>query len=85
VVDARRGEVFTVGPVVARPEELDVEGKTLVGDGALRYRDLFEARGATVPGDDAVHVPDPRLLIAHAEPRIDPLYVRDPDAKPRAA
>jgi tRNA threonylcarbamoyl adenosine modification protein YeaZ len=86
VIDARRGEVFTVGPTVARPEELDVAGKTLVGDGAVRYREVFEAAGAVVPADDAaVHRPDPLLLIEHAGPSIEPLYVRDPDAKPSAA
>jgi tRNA threonylcarbamoyladenosine biosynthesis protein TsaB len=85
VIDARRGEVFTIGPRVAKPEELDVAGKTLVGDGALRYRDVFEARGAVVPADNEdVHRPNPLLLIPHAEDTIDPLYVRDPDAKPRA-
>ncbi len=42
VLDARRGEVFTTGPRVCRPEELDVAGQTLVGDGAIRYRELFE-------------------------------------------
>jgi tRNA threonylcarbamoyladenosine biosynthesis protein TsaB len=84
VVDARRGEVFTVGPTVARPEELDVAGQTLVGDGAVRYRALFESRGAVVPDDDdGVHVPNPLLLIEHAGPTIEPLYVRDPDAKPQ--
>ena len=86
VIDARRGEVFSVGPTVARPEELDVAGKTLVGDGAVRYREVFEAAGALVPAADAaVHRPDPLLLIEHAAPSIDPLYVRDPDAKPSAA
>jgi tRNA threonylcarbamoyladenosine biosynthesis protein TsaB len=84
VIDARRGEVFTIGPRVARPEELDVEGTTLVGDGAVRYRDLFESRGALVPDDGAgVHRPNPLLLVDHAGAAIDPLYVRDPDAKPR--
>src|SRR3954452_7435299 len=53
VIDARRGEVFTLGPSVSRPEELEVAGKTLVGDGAVRYRDVFEAAGAVVPADDA--------------------------------
>jgi tRNA threonylcarbamoyladenosine biosynthesis protein TsaB len=86
VIDARRGEVFTVGPRVARPDELDVAGETLVGDGAIRYRELFESRGALVPpDDDDRHRPDPLLLIAHATPDVEPLYVRDPDAKPRAA
>ena len=88
VIDARRGEVFTTGPRVCRPEELAVEGLTLVGDGAIRYRDLFERHGATVPEDtDDVHVPDPLLLVEHAGPYgeadlVEPLYVRDPDARP---
>jgi tRNA threonylcarbamoyladenosine biosynthesis protein TsaB len=90
VVDARRGEVFTTGPRVCAPGELDVRGQTLVGDGALRYRELFEAAGATVPpDDDEAHVPDPRLLVEHAGPfgdaeQVEPLYVRDPDARPQA-
>ena len=66
-----------------KPEELDVEGRTLVGDGAVRYRDVFEARGATVPDDDdPAHRPNPLLLVERATTDIDPLYVRDPDAKP---
>ena len=84
VIDARRGEVFTLGPRVATPEDLDVDGKTLVGDGAVRYRGVFEARGALVLPDDAsVHRPAPLLLVDHAGDSIEPLYVRDPDAKPR--
>jgi tRNA threonylcarbamoyladenosine biosynthesis protein TsaB len=86
VLDARRGEVFAPGPVVCRPEELEVRGKTLVGDGALRYRDVFEANGATI-GDR--HEPDPLLLIERAgafgaAELVEPLYVREPDARPRA-
>ena len=90
VIDARRGEVFTTGPRVARPEELDVGGATLVGDGAVRYRELFEARGATIPPDDhEAHLPDPLLLVERAgafgpAELVEPLYVRDPDAKPSA-
>jgi tRNA threonylcarbamoyladenosine biosynthesis protein TsaB len=89
VVDARRGEVFAPGPRVCKPEELDVTGQTLLGDGAIRYREVFEARGATIPpDDDPKHVPDPLLLIARAgafgpAELVEPLYVRDPDAKPR--
>jgi tRNA A37 threonylcarbamoyladenosine modification protein TsaB len=88
VIDARRGEVFTEGPALARPEELDVAGRRLVGDGAVRYRDLFAAAGADVPPDgDRVHVPSARLLIEHAgsfgpAERLQPLYLRDPDARP---
>jgi tRNA threonylcarbamoyl adenosine modification protein YeaZ len=67
VIDARRGEVFTSGPRVCRPEELDVAGRTLVGDGAVRYREVFERGGAHVPADeDPVHLPDPLLLLEHA-------------------
>jgi tRNA threonylcarbamoyl adenosine modification protein YeaZ len=89
VLDAKRGEVFTPGPRVSRPEELDVDGLLLVGDGAVRYRETFEAAGATVPpDDDPAHVPDPLLLIERAAPfgdaaLVEPLYVREPDAKPR--
>jgi len=89
VIDARRNEVFSPGPRVCRPEDLEVDGRTLVGDGAIRYRDLFERRGATVPPDDAAaHVPDPLLLVERAGPfgaaeRVEPLYVRDPDASPQ--
>jgi tRNA threonylcarbamoyladenosine biosynthesis protein TsaB len=86
VIDARRGEVFARGPLVCKPEELDVAGKTLVGDGALRYREIFEANGATI-GEQ--HEPDPLLLIERAGTfgpgeLVEPLYVREPDARPRA-
>jgi tRNA threonylcarbamoyladenosine biosynthesis protein TsaB len=90
VIDARRGEVFAPGPLVCRPEELDVDGRTLVGDGALRYRELFEAGGATIPpDDDPAHVPDPLLLLERAgafgaAELVEPLYVREPDARPQA-
>jgi len=84
VIDARRGEVFVPGPRVCRPEQLDVDGKVLVGDGAVRYRGVFEESGATVPSDDdPAHVPDPLLYLAHATDDVEPLYVRDPDARPR--
>lgn len=88
VIDARRGEVFTDGPVVSRPEALEVAGMRLIGDGALRYRELFEAAGAEIPADDdPAHVPAAELLIAYATSfgaaeAIEPLYLRAPDAKP---
>ena len=90
VIDARRGEVFTAGPALARPEELEVAGKRLVGDGAVRYRELFEAAGAEVPpDDDPAHLPSPARLAAHAgafgpADGLEPLYGRQPDAKPSA-
>jgi tRNA A37 threonylcarbamoyladenosine modification protein TsaB len=88
VIDARRGEVFSDGPAVARPEDLDVRGARLVGDGAVRYREVFEAHGADVPPDgDPVHLPSAGLLAAHAgefgaADEVAPLYVRSPDARP---
>jgi tRNA threonylcarbamoyl adenosine modification protein YeaZ len=88
VLDAKRGQVFTGGPRAARPEELDVRGRRLAGDGAIRYREVFEAAGADVPpDDDPVHLPSPVLLVARADgafgpiDAIEPLYLRDPDAK----
>jgi len=89
VLDARRGEVFAPGPSVCRPEQLEVAGRVLVGDGAVRYRGVFERNGATVPpDDDPVHVPDPWLLVGRAgafgdAALVEPLYVREPDAKAR--
>ncbi len=90
VLDARRGEVFVPGPRVCRPGELEADGLTLLGDGAVRYRDVFEAVGASIPPDgDPRHLPDPLLLLDHAGPfgdasLVEPLYVREPDARPAA-
>jgi len=89
VLDARRGEVFAPGPRVCLPEELDVDGLLLFGDGAVRYRGTFEAAGATVPpDDDPAHLPDPLVLLERAgafgaAELVEPLYVRAPDARPR--
>jgi tRNA threonylcarbamoyladenosine biosynthesis protein TsaB len=88
MIDARRGEVFTSGPSVARPEELEVAGSRLVGDGALRYRAIFEAAGAEVPpDDDPNHLPAAHRLLGHATSfgpavALEPVYLRAPDAVP---
>ena len=88
VIDAKRGEVFAAGPVAARPEELQVAGRRLVGDGAVRYRAIFEAAGADIPpDDDADHSPHAHLLVAHAQSfgpaqDVEPTYLRQPDAVP---
>jgi tRNA threonylcarbamoyladenosine biosynthesis protein TsaB len=95
VIDAKRGQVFTVhpttgGPAVGAPEELEVANRRLLGDGALRYRALFETAGAEIPpAADPAHRPAARLLAAHAAgfgpaEAIEPLYVRAPDAVPAA-
>jgi len=57
-----------------------------VGDGAKRYRQLLEERGAAVPwDDDERHLPRARFHAALAgDPgavdELDPLYLRVPDA-----
>jgi tRNA threonylcarbamoyl adenosine modification protein YeaZ len=86
VIDAKRREVFIAGPRVVRPEDLELDPRTVcVGDGARRYRDVLEARGATVPPDDSeLHVPHARFHAALAgafEPvgELEPIYVRIPD------
>jgi tRNA threonylcarbamoyladenosine biosynthesis protein TsaB len=90
VVDARRREVFSIVggvAVVLAPAELAVEpGTVCVGDGAVRYRDVLEAKGAVVPPDgDERHLPRARFHAALAGElgpveAIEPLYLRVPDA-----
>jgi tRNA threonylcarbamoyladenosine biosynthesis protein TsaB len=87
VIDAKRREVFVAGPRAVVPAELEIEaGATYIGDGAVRYRELFEQAGAEVPPDaDERHLPRARF---HAElatefgpvELVEPLYVRLPDA-----
>jgi len=90
VVDARRREVFALldgEPRVLAPAELPLAaGAVCVGDGAVRYRELLEERGAFVPPDgDERHLPRARF---HAElagepgpvESLEPLYLRVPDA-----
>ena len=91
VVDAGRREVFTLvdgEPVVCAPQ--DVPAGLCVGDGALRYREVLEQRGAEVPpDDDERHLPRARFhaQLAHefgpAE-AVEPLYLRIPDAEKQA-
>jgi tRNA threonylcarbamoyladenosine biosynthesis protein TsaB len=90
VIDARRREVFVPGPRAVEPDDLDVEpGLLCIGSGAVRYRHTLEAMGAAVPpDDDPIHVPHARLHAALASDfgpaeRVQPIYVRDPDAKVR--
>lgn len=92
VIDARRKEVFTLvdgEPAAIPPEELSntvLQGRVLVGDGAVRYREVFEGAGADVPPDDSeLHAPRASLhagLAGDFGPAelVEPLYVRVPDA-----
>ncbi|MBA2297070.1 MAG: hypothetical protein H0W14_03430, partial [Actinobacteria bacterium] len=86
-----RREIFVAGPLVLAPAELEVEpGTVLVGDGAIRYRELLETAGAEVPpDDDERHLPRARFHAALARDfgsaeLVEPLYVRQPDAKAAA-
>jgi tRNA threonylcarbamoyladenosine biosynthesis protein TsaB len=92
VIDARRREVFTLmdgQPVAAAPAELGnslLQGRTCVGDGAIRYRDVLEAAGAEIPPDDSeLHVPRASVHARLARDfgpaeLVEPIYVRVPDA-----
>jgi tRNA threonylcarbamoyladenosine biosynthesis protein TsaB len=87
-IDARRGEVFCSGagiePAARTPAALDAllaAGAVVVGDGAVRYRELLGA--AEIPPDESpLHVPHARnhaRLIGSAG-AADPCYLRAPDA-----
>jgi tRNA threonylcarbamoyladenosine biosynthesis protein TsaB len=88
VVDARRREVFALieGELRCLPPD-ELPPKTLVGDGALRYRTRLEAAGAEIPpDDDPRHLPRARFHAALARDfgapdAVEPLYVRVPDAE----
>lgn len=91
VIDARRGEIFTLVSGHARclaPEDLEVEpDRTYVGDGAVRYRSAIEAGGGVVPPDDSgLHVPHARFHArlagrGAAAELVEPVYLRAPDAE----
>ena len=97
VIDARRHEVFTLidgEPVAASPDDLRdtvLSGRTCVGDGAVRYREVFEAAGAHVPPDESeLHVPRASVharLATDFGPAelVEPIYVRVPDADRKRA
>jgi len=91
VIDAQRRQVFVLlggRPAAVRPDELELEpGTVCVGDGAVRFRSVFEEAGATVPPRGSeLHVPRALLhaSLAHdfgpAE-LVEPIYVRLPDAE----
>jgi tRNA threonylcarbamoyladenosine biosynthesis protein TsaB len=89
VVDARRREVFALvsgRPVVVAPADLPVEpGRSYIGDGAVRYREVIEGAGGVVPdAGSELHLPRARF---HAElardfglpDLVQPMYLRVPD------
>ena len=87
MIDAKRREVFVPGPLALAPADLALEpGAVCVGDGAVRYRDVLEGAGATLPpDDDERHVPRARFHAGLAREfgpveLVEPLYVRLPDA-----
>jgi tRNA threonylcarbamoyladenosine biosynthesis protein TsaB len=94
VVDAGRREVFTRvngEPATVAPQALELDPGTLcVGDGAVRYREVLEGRGAEVPpDDDERHRPRAGFHVALATEfgpaeEIEPLYLRIPDAEQKA-
>jgi tRNA threonylcarbamoyladenosine biosynthesis protein TsaB len=95
VIDARRGELFAAGPdlepQVLAPDalvRLVAPGTPCVGDGAVRHRDALLAVGALVPGAASpLHVPRASALARLARfdgTPVTPLYLRTPDAVPRA-
>jgi tRNA threonylcarbamoyladenosine biosynthesis protein TsaB len=86
VVDARRREVFVPGRALA-PTDVDVEpGRLCVGNGAVRYREMLEGKGAEIPRDgDVRHIPRARFHAQLARDfgpadDVEPLYLRLPDA-----
>ena len=92
VIDARRGEVFAAGagrePSVLAPDELSAAlepGQVLVGDGAIRHRELF-ARASIAPDASPLHAPSAAAIAEHAgllRP-VEARYLRRPDAEPVA-
>jgi tRNA threonylcarbamoyladenosine biosynthesis protein TsaB len=86
-IDARRGEVFVPGVGAVAPEDVAASGRLCVGDGAVRYREVLETRGAVIPPDqDPRHRPraalHARLATAFGPvDAIEPIYARAPDAE----
>ena len=105
VIDARRGEVFSAlyegaeelwpgeasepGDLARRVAE-SAQTPLAAGDGAVRFRSVFEAAGVQVaPGGSAAHVIRGlsicrlALDVPPAAPQaVLPAYLREPDAKP---
>jgi tRNA threonylcarbamoyl adenosine modification protein YeaZ len=89
LIDAKRRELFLEqnGEIVALPAlAFEAPGRTCIGDGAVRYREHLERTGAEVPPDDSeLHLPWARFHAQLADAfgpaeRVEPVYVRAPDA-----
>jgi tRNA threonylcarbamoyladenosine biosynthesis protein TsaB len=89
LIDAKRHELFLErdGEIVALPAAaFEAPGRVCVGDGAVRYREHLEGTGAEVPPDDSeLHLPRARFHAQLARDfgpaeRVEPVYVRAPDA-----
>ena len=98
VLDAKRGEVFArrfsgggEGEIIcAKPEDLYVEGEPfIVGDGAVRYRDVLSRLGRIPPDESPLHrvTAAGHVMSADLSPvaarKLVPIYVRQPDAEER--
>lgn len=99
VLDARRGQVFarrfsedgqTTDIYCVSPQELVVEGEPLlVGDGAVRYRDVLSGLGRIPPDGSPLHrvTAAGHVISADLAPvgpeELVPIYVREPDAEVR--
>lgn len=95
VIDAKRNEAFAgapdIAPCVLKPEQLGdlASGRLAIGDGAIKFRAVLEAAGATVPADASrlhrVSALWHCRLAETARPRplsqIQPEYLRVPDAE----
>jgi tRNA threonylcarbamoyladenosine biosynthesis protein TsaB len=99
VLDARRGQVFaqrfsgahpTTEISCVKPEDLFAKDAPLVvGDGAVRYRDVLCELGHIPPDGSSLHrvTATGHVLSADLTPvdakKLVPIYVRDPDAEVR--
>jgi tRNA threonylcarbamoyladenosine biosynthesis protein TsaB len=86
VIDARRREVFVPDRALAPADVVVEPGRLCVGSGAVRYREVLQAKGADIPSDaDERHIPRARFHAALARDfgpagEVEPLYLRVPDA-----
>ena len=98
VLDAKRGEVFAQrfsgkaagGLLCAKSEEISLKDSPLIiGDGAVRYRDILSGLGHIPPDGSPSHrvTATGHVLSADLTPveldSLVPIYVREPDAEVR--